>query len=77
MILICIKKYIETYDDNMVLKGKYDKELKTTEYSFLCQGDFVIIEIMIQVLILKKKKINIMRNLVLAVSIIQMLLDLH
>ena len=24
----------------MVLKGKYDKELKTTEYSFLCQGDF-------------------------------------
>ena len=40
MIFNLYKKYIETYDDNMVLKGKYDKELKTTEYSFLCQGDF-------------------------------------
>lgn len=34
------KKYIETYDDNMVLKGKYDKKLKTTEYSLLCHGNF-------------------------------------
>lgn len=34
------KQYIEKYDDNMVLKVGYDKESKSSTYSFLCKGNF-------------------------------------